>query len=90
MFKTFVGALSGEEGAAFLRPETAHGMFVNFKNVLDSTRGRIPFGIAQVGKASETHHVTLRFVLANSNKWKSNFLSSDSSQIGISTGVIAA
>lgn len=51
MFKTFVGALSGEEGAAFLRPETAQGIFVNFKNVLDSTRVRVPFGIAQVGKS---------------------------------------
>ena len=46
MFKTIVGALGGEEGAAFLRPETAQGMFVNFKNVLDSTRVRVPFGIA--------------------------------------------
>jgi glycyl-tRNA synthetase len=51
MFKTFVGALSGEEGTAFLRPETAQGIFVNFKNVLDSTRVRIPFGIAQIGKS---------------------------------------
>ncbi len=51
MFKTFVGALSGEEGAAFLRPETAQGIFVNFKNVLDSTRMKLPFGIAQVGKS---------------------------------------
>ncbi|MCA9173488.1 MAG: glycine--tRNA ligase [Planctomycetales bacterium] len=51
MFKTFVGALSGEEGTAFLRPETAQGIFVNFKNVLDSTRVRVPFGIAQVGKS---------------------------------------
>ena len=51
MFKTFVGALSGEEGAAFLRPETAQGIFVNFKNVLDSSRVRIPFGIAQMGKS---------------------------------------
>lgn len=51
MFKTYVGALSGEEGAAFLRPETAQGIFVNFKNVLDSSRVKIPFGIAQVGKS---------------------------------------
>jgi glycyl-tRNA synthetase len=51
MFKTYVGALSGEEGAAFLRPETAQGIFVNFKNVLDSTRVRLPFGVAQVGKS---------------------------------------
>ena len=51
MFKTIVGALGGEEDAAFLRPETAQGIFVNFKNVVDSSRVRIPFGIAQVGKS---------------------------------------
>jgi glycyl-tRNA synthetase len=51
MFKTYVGALSGEEGMAFLRPETAQGIFVNFKNVVDSSRVGIPFGIAQVGKS---------------------------------------
>lgn len=51
MFKTYVGALSGEEGAAFLRPETAQGIFVNFKNVVDSSRVKIPFGIAQIGKS---------------------------------------
>lgn len=51
MFKTIVGAMGGEEDAAFLRPETAQGIFVNFKNVLDSTRVKIPFGIAQMGKS---------------------------------------
>src|SRR5208337_3077273 len=51
MFKTIVGALGGEEDAVFLRPETAQGIFVNFKNVCDSTRVRIPFGIAQIGKS---------------------------------------
>ncbi len=51
MFKTIVGALGGEEDAAFLRPETAQGIFVNFKNVLDSSRVRVPFGIAQIGKS---------------------------------------
>ena len=51
MFKTIVGAMGSEEDAAFLRPETAQGIFVNFKNVTDSTRVRIPFGIAQVGKS---------------------------------------
>ena len=51
MFKTYVGALSGEEGAAFLRPETAQGIFVNFKNVVDSSRVNVPFGIAQIGKS---------------------------------------
>ena len=51
MFKTTLGALGGEEDAAFLRPETAQGMFVNFKNVLDSSRVKLPFGICQVGKS---------------------------------------
>src|SRR5690606_37612773 len=51
MFKTTLGALGGEEDAVFLRPETAQGMFVNFKNVLDSSRVRVPFGIAQIGKS---------------------------------------
>ena len=52
MFKTTIGALSTEEeGTAFLRPETAQGMFVNFKNVVDSSRVKVPFGIAQIGKS---------------------------------------
>ena len=51
MFKTTVGALGGEEDAAFLRPETAQGIFVNFKNVVDSTRVRVPFGVGQIGKS---------------------------------------
>ncbi len=51
MFKTIIGALGGEDDAAFLRPETAQGIFVNFKNVLDSSRVGIPFGIAQIGKS---------------------------------------
>jgi glycyl-tRNA synthetase len=51
MFKTIVGALGGEDDAAFLRPETAQGIFVNFKNVLDSTRVRVPFGVGQIGKS---------------------------------------
>ena len=51
MFKTIVGAMGTADDAAFLRPETAQGIFVNFKNVVDSTRVKIPFGIAQVGKS---------------------------------------
>ena len=51
MFKTTLGALGGDDDAAFLRPETAQGIFVNFKNVLDSSRVRVPFGIGQVGKS---------------------------------------
>ncbi len=51
MFKTFVGALQDESAVAYLRPETAQGIFANFRNVLDSTRLKLPFGIAQIGKA---------------------------------------
>jgi glycyl-tRNA synthetase len=51
MFKTFVGATSGEDNVAYLRPETAQGIFLNYKNVLDTTRVKMPFGIAQIGKA---------------------------------------
>lgn len=51
MFKTNVGPVDSKNNIAYLRPETAQGIFVNFKNVLDSTRVKIPFGIAQIGKA---------------------------------------
>ncbi len=51
MFHTYIGATGGEENKAYLRPETAQGIFLNFKNVVDSSRVRVPFGIAQIGKA---------------------------------------
>jgi glycyl-tRNA synthetase len=51
MFKTHVGALFDPESEAYLRPETAQGIFANFKNVCDSTRVKIPFGVAQIGKS---------------------------------------
>ncbi|MBC7809376.1 MAG: glycine--tRNA ligase [Akkermansiaceae bacterium] len=51
MFKTQVGPVADDESFAYLRPETAQGMFVNFKNVLDTTNRKLPFGIAQIGKS---------------------------------------
>ena len=51
MFKTFMGPLEDTANEVFLRPETAQGIFVNFKNVLDSTRKKLPFGIGQIGKS---------------------------------------
>ena len=51
MFETNVGALIDEDNKAFLRPETAQGIFVNFKNVMDSSRVKIPVGICQIGKS---------------------------------------
>jgi glycyl-tRNA synthetase len=51
MFKTFMGPVEDEAAVTYLRPETAQGIFVNFDNVLQSMRLKLPFGIAQVGKA---------------------------------------
>jgi glycyl-tRNA synthetase len=51
MFESHAGTEKTEETKVYLRPETAQGIFANFKNVLDSTRVKLPFGIAQVGKA---------------------------------------
>lgn len=51
MFKTQVGATEDESSISYLRPETAGGMFVNFKNVVDSLHPKLPFGLAQIGKA---------------------------------------
>jgi len=51
MFKTFVGALEDEDSVAYLRPETAGAIFANYKNVLDTARVKVPFGIGQIGKA---------------------------------------
>ncbi len=51
MFKTTVGALEDPSAIAYLRPETAQGIFANFRNVIDTSRVKVPFGIAQIGKA---------------------------------------
>ncbi|HEY9765665.1 MAG TPA: aminoacyl--tRNA ligase-related protein, partial [Chroococcales cyanobacterium] len=51
MFKTFMGPVEDTAATIFLRPETAQGIFVNFKNVLTATRKKPPFGIAQIGKS---------------------------------------
>ena len=51
MFKTFVGPVEDEAAVAYLRPETAQGIFVNFDNVLQATRKKLPFGVGQIGKS---------------------------------------
>src|SRR5690606_27760572 len=51
MFKTFMGPLEDASSVIYLRPETAQGIYVNFENVYTSMRKKIPFGIAQIGKA---------------------------------------
>lgn len=51
MFETYTGPVKSPENLAYLRPETAQGIFVNFKNVLQTSRVKVPFGIAQIGKS---------------------------------------
>ncbi len=51
MFKTFIGPVESDENAIYLRPETAQGIYVNYQNVLVTMRQKLPFGIAQIGKA---------------------------------------
>ncbi len=62
MFKTFVGPVEDDASVAYLRPETAQGIFVNFENVLNSSRKRLPFGIAQIGKAFRNEITTGGFI----------------------------
>jgi glycyl-tRNA synthetase len=62
MFQTFVGALKDESSVAYLRPETAQGIFANFKAVLDTARVKIPFGIAQIGKAFRNEITPKNFI----------------------------
>ena len=62
MFHTFVGATASEDNKAYLRPETAQGIFLNYKNVLDSSRVKMPFGIAQIGKAYRNEVTPRNFI----------------------------
>jgi glycyl-tRNA synthetase len=62
MFKTFVGPVAEDAAVAYLRPETAQGTFVNFKNVMQTTNRKLPFGIAQIGKAFRNEITTGNFI----------------------------
>lgn len=62
MFETRVGALASSDSTAYLRPETAQGIFLNYKNVLDSSRVKMPFGIAQIGKAFRNEVTPRNFI----------------------------
>jgi len=62
MFKTFMGPVEDESAVVYLRPETAQGMFVNFVNTVNSTRKKLPFGIAQVGKSFRNEITTGNFI----------------------------
>jgi glycyl-tRNA synthetase len=62
MFKTFVGPVEEDAAVVYLRPETAQGIFVNFQNVLTTTRSKLPFGIAQIGKSFRNEITTGNFI----------------------------
>lgn len=62
MFSTQLGSVAGKEEKLYLRPETAQGIFVNFLNVANTTRARIPFGIAQTGKAFRNEIIARQFI----------------------------
>jgi glycyl-tRNA synthetase len=62
MFKTFMGPVEDEAAVVYLRPETAGGIFVNFKNILDTMRPRLPFGVGQIGKAFRNEITTENFI----------------------------
>ena len=62
MFETHVGAIRDEDAKAYLRPETAQGIFLNYKNVLDTMRVKLPFGVAQIGKAFRNEVTPRNFI----------------------------
>ncbi len=62
MFKTHIGPVEDDSSIVYFRPETAQGIYVNFKNVLQTSRLKIPFGIAQVGKAFRNEITTKNFI----------------------------
>ncbi len=61
MFKTQVGSVEGQAQDVYLRPETAQGIFVNFENIINSSRRKLPFGVAQIGKAFRNEITTGNF-----------------------------
>ena len=62
MFKTHIGPTDDNSSVIYLRPETAQGIYVNYKNIIQSNRMKIPFGIAQIGKAFRNEIVTKNFI----------------------------
>ncbi len=78
MFKTFQGVTEDSASEVYLRPETAQGIFVNFKNIQRTTRRKVPFGVAQVGKSfrNEITPETLLSVRASLSRWSWSFSAS--------------
>jgi len=62
MFQTMVGAIQSEDAKAYLRPETAQGIFLNYKNIVDTMRVKVPFGVAQIGKSFRNEVTPRNFI----------------------------
>ncbi|MCH7545789.1 MAG: glycine--tRNA ligase, partial [Planctomycetes bacterium] len=62
MFETYIGAIRDEDNKSYLRPETAQGIFTNYKNILDTMRVKVPFGIAQIGKSFRNEVTPRNFI----------------------------
>src|SRR3954467_11253993 len=62
MFETYVGGMQSEDSKAYLRPETAQGIFLQYKNVVDTTRVKVPFGVAQIGKSFRNEVTPRNFI----------------------------
>ena len=69
MFKTHMGAVEEDASAVYLRPETAQGIYVNYTNVLQSSRQKVPFGIAQIGKAFR-NEITPRYFIFRTREFE--------------------
>lgn len=69
MFKTFIGPVEETGSAIYLRPESAQGIFVNFKNVMETARQKVPFGIAQIGKAFR-NEINTKFFLFRTREFE--------------------
>ncbi len=87
MFKTQQGVIDGEGKDIYLRPETAQGIFVNFKNILDTTRVRIPFGIGQIGKSfrNEITPGNFMFRVREFEQMEIEYFVEDDVEIGLKT-----
>ena len=84
MFKTFQGVTEDAKNEIYLRPETAQGIFVNFKNVQRTTRKKMPFGIGQIGKiasATRSPRATLSSVPGSSSRWSWSFSASPATDL---------
>jgi hypothetical protein len=93
MFKTYQGVTEDSKNEIYLRPETAQGIFVNFRNIQRTSRKKVPFGVGQIGKSfrNEITPATLPSVPGNLSRWSWSFSASPAPILpGLITGRIPA